>query len=827
MSQARRLSALLISFSIGCAGGPAADDEPVDCSGSCDLFRDLKRRIQDAASIKFDKLLLAEAGWVSDEVNQRIHGGLVGQALDYEADVFDGASLADLSGGIVGRFGEHELSSQVALVRQQQLADTADQRYLETSFAVPKQLLDAGWQMPVAGLHPDSAVRTSVGFTDGAAVSTRMVTLVSADADAARANPAQAIRDARSALPQGSFLLPRNLDDVRALQPGESFGLQAQGRVGINLGVRTPWLLALYGAYHLVFSAALSTRITGLIDVQLVRLSGDQFVVDVGAERASVEDAFVAVQDGFGAPFLSGDARWFGFGHMRSPIDLNVVAQKGFEALLHRKISFFGARAEAADGQTRMTLARLRFTLPSQGDTIDTDLVGQALAQALHGDVRLAQALANRGEPGVVCEFDLFRGGAASVSRAGFHLFGLRFYRDVLVQQGDVVLQTPGGVRTFLFDSLRKVWEKRHSSHGYKRVGLSGLVFDDNAARAQDAAHARGEVNFFVQIQEGADTLARDTLLDHLDGLIGATTGADGLATIASVGDPLQVTADRCRDDACVVATLADSAAKRQGALAQLGVVAGGLEPSLLDLVTGAAQLRLAGAARKSLPAGTVSVEYRLDEQTLRAVLQAGRGADLAGGAAAFLGAAQVKRGGSDPASARASAIASATGRVAPLGTLFDASATRYAQLVDVETNARLADLGEPSDLLELQLPVRSDMQADYDHVTADSIPHLRAQVVLDLYDALLRAVDASALGKPAEQVIAYALLSMVNPASLDLRFDVQMGGLPDGFGTSGLAPTSRPARGSAVARIDGGLFNVDDLAPQITDEPDMVGNED
>src|SRR5262249_6222450 len=137
--------------------------------------------------------------------------------------------------------------------------------------------------------------------------------------------------------------------------------------------------------------------------------------------------------------------------------------------------------------------------------------------------------------------------------------------------------------------------------------------------------------------------------------------------------------------------------------------------------------------------------------------------------------------------------------------------------------NVQLADIGTAADFLEIQLPITSDDAEDYVNAAAQSLPQAREQATLDLVDGLLAA--AGGLDKPAEQVIAYALLTLVAPPSKDLRLDIKMDPPPDGFADRGYGPLDVSARGSGVARIDGGLFNVDQLAPQLTDQPDITGD--
>ena len=60
-------------------------------------------------------------------------------------------------------------------------------------------------------------------------------------------------------------------------------------------------------------------------------------------------------------------------------------------------------------------------------------------------------------EQAVTVDFDLLRSGASAARSFGIDLFGMSLISSKVVEkEGTVVVQTPGGVRTILFDSLHK-----------------------------------------------------------------------------------------------------------------------------------------------------------------------------------------------------------------------------------------------------------------------------------------------------------------------------------------------------------------------------------
>ena len=78
-------------------------------------------------------------------------------------------------------------------------------------------------------------------------------------------------------------------------------------------------------------------------------------------------------------------------------VNLGRLAESALEERLNRQLNLVSLHAESSHQETRLSVARLRFALDDA-----TDETEQALAQAMRGDVRLAQALAQRGQGGVV-----------------------------------------------------------------------------------------------------------------------------------------------------------------------------------------------------------------------------------------------------------------------------------------------------------------------------------------------------------------------------------------------------------------------------------------
>lgn len=822
---------LLAVGSIGCSGSDdatAGGDAPgdtldVQCAGKCDGWGSIESYYRDAKNLDLGDLVAVGAGFASEGLNDTLTvsdfaGIQIAEPKFYttQEQAAQDVTLEDLNklvSGLATTFGERELTTEVNELRLAHLQSSSNKLYAELAFQVGAGV--HGWNIATGGFGGGSV---NVGFDANASLGVRVIGAYADELAAVKGAPLKALRAARG------FVLPRSLDDVRALQPGEVLAWSGQGNIGLNVGVGVPLLVASPTpalSYGIVLSAALRTRLGGDVDVQLVRLSGDQIVVDVGVQVGSILSAELGLSDGWGVLGLVKKSASVGGAN----VDLGKLADKSLRKQLDDKLNFVAARLAKTKQKTRLNVARMRFSLDAGADPARLE---QAVAQALRGDVRLAQAMANAGDPGVTAEFDISRSGVSATSTAGVEIFGMHFFKSVTEGAGSVVVQTPGGARTLLFDSLHKEGGWFFSSHGYTRVGVSGLVYD-----AQNAgALPTGEANLFVQLQEGDEFMERDKLLDHLDSVIRALGGKDALSAIEGPGNELEAYVQKtCNPspafDPCRTEVLSDPTVvslRQQGEQALAQAVAG-LEPGVRDLVTKCGALRLATqatvepAASFVGPNASVVLDYRMDDRAVTSLLVDKNRFDVKNALLGHLEAVTIDR--QDPATTiqadRAKLDSGKTKETLDaLMTIYDDASSRYVRLVAAE-EAVISSIGPIGPrAVELRFPVDAQKRVDYDKATASSFSQARSKVAMELFDKLVGA--SSPLGRNDEQPVGYALLSLVPSDHVDLRVDVDMD-LGNGFSQNfdhykqaGWAPLDAYAKGSQVAPIDGGQFSVDAL---------------
>ncbi|HHH28651.1 MAG TPA: hypothetical protein ENK57_09960, partial [Polyangiaceae bacterium] len=408
-----------------------ADSDQAYATGLRDLYRDGK-------NLDLSDLLSVTAGFATDELNDALDVTPFVQieleptelyALSHVAA--DDLTLNDLDAlvsGLAHRFGERELTTEVNRVRRDHLATSSDVVFAESAFEIGAGLHN--WSHGTEGFD-DVTVR--LGFDANERVEARIIAAYDAELTALHQAPLSAVKALRG------FVLPRSVADLAAMKPGESYALAGRGRLGVNLGVGVPILTTALDAvsYNLVFSAGVRTLLDGRLDVQVVRLDGDQVVIDVGMKAAETDELRVALRDGWGVHGLIESEVQIG------PIDLDLgrLAERAIEKQLNKKLDLVHAAYEQTGVESRISVSRFRYDLSRVGEGSPAAL---SIAHLLHGDLRLAQALANRAEPGVDAEFELTRSGVSSTSYAGIDILGMSFFRKVQEQGGTVVIQTPG-----------------------------------------------------------------------------------------------------------------------------------------------------------------------------------------------------------------------------------------------------------------------------------------------------------------------------------------------------------------------------------------------
>jgi len=483
---------------------------------------------------------------------------------------------------------------------------------------------------------------------------------------------------------------------------------------------------------------------------------------------------------------------------------------------------------EQTKNHSRISVARFRVSLSAAtpGSPVES-----ALQQALRADLRLAQALSNRSEPGINTEFELTRSGVSTTSYAGIDILGMSFFRKVQEGEGTIVVQTPGGARSIFFESLHNESGWFFSSHGYTRVGLSGMVFDQDHPEG-----AMGEANVLFQVVEGDKKMERDKLLDHLDGIILGVAGEPALAALEGPANELEryvevycpnsEAFDPCREEVLDTPTVKQL---RQEGLDVLAGATQGLDAAPRQLVLAAGQLRLTAQATYEPkaqfvgPPTSIVVDYRLDDIALGRVLLDHDAADFEAALNTYLKAAEVDRidGPAEIAADREDIVADAADLVADASKVYKSLSQRYGQIVTAERfvmpqHPELGELG--SRALEIRFPVDSNRTVIYEEAVARSLAQARAKVALQLVDQLIDVTDQSGTSKHPEQLVAYALLALTPASSIDLRLDVDLD-VSDTweqdfthYRAAGYESLDVYAQGNEVSPIDGGLFDIDEL---------------
>ncbi len=826
----------------GCASDDPTDQLSVSCDdGKCDGFDSIRSLISDAKKLDLGDLLILSAGFATEELNNLLdvtdYASVQLSPTEFYAlkeQVDQDLTLNDIDvlvSGLASRFGDSELSTEVNRVRAEHLRDASsdDKYFAESSFTI-KSSFSHGWNFSSKGLEEDTTLASTIGFDLAGDLQARIIGAYDGELEGIRRAPLSAIRGARG------FVFPRETSDIRDMRPGESYALKGEGTMGINIGVGVPILIAeptSFLTYNVVLTAGLRSQLSGQIDVQLVRLQGDEVVIDVGMEELrSVRSARIGLRDGWGLQGLvEQDLNIAGIN-----IDLGKMVEKALQKQLNQKLNLIHAEASSTDRKTRMSVARMRFSLDAADPEGARD---EALAQALKGDIRLAQALANRGDSGVKTEFDLLRSGVSSASHAGIELFGMKFFTTTQEGEGSVVIQTPGGATSLIFESLHREGGWFFTSHGYGRTGLAGLIYD-----AKSGGAARGETNLFISIQEGDEFMDRDQLLDHLDGIILTVGGKAALNAMEVHTNALEnlilelcpvptAEEDENFDEQCNIDLLADNAQVaqlRSTARNALEQELSHLDQSQHDLVMAAGDLKIATQSIEDAnaaligPTASIVLDYRLDDGALQDIFSNFSGSDLQAKVLDFLETTQVDRVDDDLVPTRESLRSRLDDDTEPMIEAFDEYRDSYLRMLSL-SNARIDTLGEiGAQALEIRFEVDSRKRADYESATSRSLAHARSELMTSFFDEMVElADDVPGTGQGSapheEQIVAYGLLGLTDTNRLDLRIDFDVDTSSGTFGTSkerydaaGVENFDVRARGSQVEEIGGGLFDIDSL---------------
>jgi hypothetical protein len=802
-----------------CVVSDDIDSNEYDSSELRDLY-------EDGTDLELRDLLSAIPGFAAEEINGLIDltefAELELEPTELYAlseDAADSSWFRDLDGlvsGLVHKYGERELTTEVNVVRRNHLLASDDKFYAESQFALAVGLFN--WGHYSDGWDDDITVRT--GFDASKRIEARVVTVGSSKVEEHFTNPLRAAKELRG------FVFPRSVDELKDMKPGESYALRGSGKLGVNLGVGVPILTSVVDTvtYNIVLSAGMRTLLEGAVDVQVIRLDGNRIVVDVGIENAFVKSAKIALRDGWGIQGLVEANVSLG------PVDLDLgrLVEKALESRLNKKLQLVDGLVEKSTTRSRISVARFRIDLAAATSESPVEI---ALEQLLMGDLRLAQALSNRYEPGLETEFELSRSGVSATSYAGIDIFGMSFFRKKVEEEGTIVVQTPSGAQAIHFESLHKESGWLFETHGYSRVGLAGMVFNHESPNGAD-----GQANLLVQLLEGDKLMERDQLLDHIDGLILGVAGEQGLAAVEGPGNELQrYVENACPNskafDPCPSTVLSHPKVAELQAQAQqqLSMVMAGDDESLRDLALEAARVRLITQATYEPkaswrgPPTSIVMDYRLDDTALDSIMLDRKASDVEAAFNAYLKVAHIDRDDSvgHIANDRKDLVKDYKDVSEDVGKIFSKHAKRYRSVAQAEAivlpnHPELGNMG--SCAIEIKFPIDKNNVPKYDKAVSRSMAQARAKHATRMFDKLLDEVDdAKGLNNP-EAIVAYMLMALTPRNGIDVRIDVDMD-LDDNWAQSykhyreaGYESFDVWGKGNNVSRIEGGLFDLDEL---------------
>jgi hypothetical protein len=828
MTLLRKLPAISLALAVGAASGcaPAADDTgdelAVTCEGKCDGLSSVHSLLADARKLDLNDLLAIGAGQLWEQAAKQLNRSIGGvsfasvqlqapKAYGLSSDAANDLTLGDLSqlvSGLASQYGERELTTQVNRLRAAELGGRPGSVFAESAFTLDTGI-NGGWTLGTQGFDN---TRATIGFDASKSNEMRLIQRVDQERDAYLLEPLRAVLASRA------FVMPVSVDDVALMQPGELIARSGSGTVAINLGLSVPLLVtspAVGIGYGLLFNAALRTQIRAdRMDVQIARMAGDEVVVDVGVRDGQGVSWRVAVEDGWGTLGVPGAVTLMN----KVTVELAKLAEKALGKALGARGQLFSASLAGSSGSARVSVSRLRFNLGS------LDAAGkEAFAQALYGDLRLAQALAWQKHAGVAQDFDLFRSGESATSYAGVDILGMRFFAEKKSAQGEIVIDGPGGARALLFNTLQRQDGWFFATHGYNRVGLGGLSFD-----ADGSAHT--ETNLFVQAMHGDKFMERDALLDHVDAALLEIGGRPALDAVETLGNQIEryVQATCNTNDAyspCMKSVLGDDnvTGPRARATAALETAIAGLPADAQDLARRLGALRLAANAAHEFPAvwvgpsASVVLDYRIDDAALSTILGADGQSKLTEAIYAYLETTNVDRESTTPLPAQRTKIRSdKRTKVEALGAILASLSVEYQRLASAESTSveGIGTIGGRA--LELRFGLDSSGRVDYDHALARSFAEGRMSVATSLFDQLRNA--AGGLGPYVEEVVANGLLGATPTERRDVRFTVgfklpsESDATSGHYVTAGYANVDGYAKAPQAAPINGGLFNIDAL---------------
>ncbi|MBU0549938.1 hypothetical protein KKB55_19755 [Myxococcota bacterium] len=788
----------ILSLALGaCASSePPAEASPAapqgtSCpSGKCDGLADtLQDYYDDMRALDLNDLTALGVGFATDKVNDALGvAPFVDISLGETAffgdpdEVFGRVTVTDLKSlkaGLTEGLGEHAFATRVNALRAETLARTDAQVFAESSFKI-RASEGLEWSMTA------EALVGTVGFNGGGDLEAILIAPYAGNLEAVWQNPLALLQDLRG------FILPRSIEDLKAMAPGESLALRGQGGLGFNLGVGMPIIIGTvldYVTLHARVSAGARVSLKGTLDVQLVRGAEQLVYVDVGLSKVKLQHFSLGVKSGWGIEGLPEIDLDLG----PVNVDLDDLMEKALSDQLNKKLTVFEGSASYGSEEGRLTVARFRFDLNHADEAVT-----QAIAQAMRADLRLAQALANRGAPGVVQELDLSKDHRSESTYFGFRFLSMRFFSSEASHSGAVHIEADGRHQALLFSELEESGGLFFNDHSSEWYTLTSLITQDGALI--DAAN-----NVRLTIREGDDYFTRDQLLDHVDSVLVWMLGLDAATRLSAVTDGILVWVDdfcpspmapggdadeqdaaEAAYEACVAGMFAedaylqlkDEARDLYGDLAadlafgdfdDAFAPAAEVARALFELKLGFSSVHHHPGFLQG-PTGSVISQARFSQDALDGLFVEGAEPRFTQALEAVY--AQLIADRDEPAKDKAEAVAKALSRqgaaIYALQDRFNSFSARYQQLQRVAALKFTgeAPLGESTQLM--LVPVDRPMEA-----TLSAVAQRKGALLEDFYPELVKLAD-KLKGVEESFIIAYTLLNMARPEHVELLLSYQ-----------------------------------------------------
>jgi hypothetical protein len=820
----------LLSFLGACAPGDEADETSSAETSVTPLFA-------DGSKLDVSDLTRVTVGFASQRLDDALSKGPTGISFD-PPEVFSATGqsipllpsslevkpLDKIVSGLAATFGEKELATEVNAIRLRHLEAGRDKFYVESGFSV-RAGIDHDWSFGAEGFEGPSV---RIGIDAGVELASRIifaspddkvVTLLKAPLEGARA-----LR---------GFVFPRSLDEIKALKPGEVYGLRGAGHLGANFGIGVPLLIGeptggLF--YRVVASAGVAGVIAGEVDVELARLEGDEVVVDVGVTKGRAQSFHVQVKDAWGVKGICDDGqrclRTMKLGDHST--DLSILVERAIANRLNKHLAL-SLQATVSKASSRVSLSRFRFHL-DRGEEVE-----KALQQALKFDVRLAQALANRDlaqtSPAVVVDFDAMRAATTSTRSFGLDLFGMNvFHSAVVKKQGSFVLQTPEGLKTILFDTVHKDGGWFSGDHSFTRTGIAAQTLD----RANPNAF-RSEANLFLQTAVGDKHMTDDFIVDNIDATLlglGATKLVAALDDTCNQMQKLIWTKCATFGEACNVELLATDEMidiRQKGfdivdrMVLELPEGQQGMARSLARSRIAMQSVGVHDANNAKGPNVSFTMNVRFDDKAL-AALTATSKAEYEEALRGYLTSVRGNRAKPNTPYDRAAAAAEVArvwgAEIERMGTTFDAQAKAYRAVLAAENAVGPALAGKRyvATPLGIRFTVAADEAKTLATAALESTSHERGRIAARLFDELKKSGSKIDGVLYDEHTAAYPLLSLVPPPNLDLAIALRVDTESDfwwrheRFERADLKSLELHVLGKDVSHISGGMFDLDML---------------